>query len=154
MNILDALHFIGGLAPDADALAGTKATDIFEVQGEGAFAILWVAAIDGATNHTVTAVACDDTSASSTSAVAFRYKAMTTFDTMGAWTEATAAGFATSSTADNIYVLFVPASELASTGYKYLKFQTVEGNNQPVDAMILCGVVNPRYQAQPSSLID
>ena len=144
MNILDALHFIGGLAPDADALAGTKATDIFEVQGEGAFAILWVAAIDGATNHTVTAVACDDTSASSTSAVAFRYKAMTTFDTMGAWTEATTAGFTTSSTADNIYVLFVPASELASTGYKYLKFQTVEGNNQPVDAMILCGVVNPR----------
>lgn len=154
MNILDALHIIGGLRPDADALAGTAATDIFEVSGEGAFAILWVGAIDGATSQTITAVACDDTSASSTSAVAFRYKYSTTFDTWSAWAEATTAGITTSATADNIYLLFVPAAELASTGYKYIKFQSVEGANQPADAMILCGVVNPRYQEQPSSLID
>jgi hypothetical protein len=53
-----------------------------------------------------------------------------------------------------MYQMYVPSQELASTGYKYLKFQSVEGGGDAVDAMILCAVVNPRHQVQPSSLID
>lgn len=154
MNILDSFHIIGGLAPNADAFAGTKATDIFEVNGEGAWFIYWMGTNDDNAYSVITVLACDDTSASSTTAVAFKYKACTTLDTWGAWTEATTAGFSTAQTSDNIYQIWVPAAEIASTGYKYVKLQAIEGDDHPVDGVIVAMVVNPRYQAQPSSLID
>jgi hypothetical protein len=140
MNMLDAFHIIGGLAPNADAFAGTKATDIFEVAGEGAGFIYWMGTNDDNAYSVITVLACDDTTPTTTHAVAFKYKACTTLDTWGDWTEATTAGFSTSATSDN--------------GYKYVKLQAVEGDDHPVDGVVVAFVVNPRYQAQPQSLID
>lgn len=154
MQLVDKIHWIGGLPPNADAFAGTKATDIFEVNGEGAIGILWMGTNDDNAYSVVTAVACSDVAASATEAVAFMYKASTTFDTWGDWTQATTAGFSTGQTSDNMYIMYVPSQELAATGYKYIKFVAVEADDHPVDGMILCGVVNPRYQVQPQSLID
>jgi len=154
MNILDAFHIIGGLAPNADAFTGTKYTDIFEVQGEGAGFLYWMGTNDGAGNAQVTVEACSTTGAAATSAVAFKYKACTTLDTWGAWTEATTTGFATSATSDNLYLIWVDAKEIASTGYKYVRLKSVEDGGDPVDGVIVAFVVNPRYQVQPSSLID
>lgn len=154
MNILDALHIIGGLAPNADAFAGTVYTDIFEVSGEGAFFLYFSGTNDDNAYSTVTVEACSTTGAAATSAVAFQYKASTTFDTWGDWTQATTAGFSTSATSDNMYLIFVPAAEIASTGYRYVRLKLVEGDDHPVDGCVVAGVVNPRYRAQSSSLID
>jgi hypothetical protein len=154
MNILDAFHIIGGLAPNADAFAGTKATDIFEVAGEGAAFIYWMGTNDDNAFSVITVLACDDIAASSTHAVAFKYRACTTIDTWGAWTEATTAGFSTAQTSDNIYLIWVDAAEIAHIGYKYVKLQAVEGDDHPVDGVVVAMVVNTRYQGQPQSLID
>lgn len=154
MNILDGLHFIGGIAPNADAFAGTKATDIFEVQGEGAAFLIWMGTNDDDAYSAVTVLACDDTTPTTTHAVAFKYKASTTFDTWGDWTEATTTGFNTSGTSDNAYWVWVDAQELAHIGYKYVKLQMVEGNDHAVDGCVAAFVINPRYQVQPQSLID
>ena len=154
MELLDRLHIIGGLAPNADAFAGTVYTDIFEVSGEGAFFLYFSGTNDDNAYSTITVEACSTIAAAATEAVAFRYKASTTFDTWGAWTEATTAGFATAQTSDNMYLIFVPAAEIASTGYKYVRLKLVEADDHPVDGCVVAGVVNPRYMAQPSSLID
>lgn len=154
MNILDDLHIIGGLAPNADAFAGDVYTDIFEAQGTGVGFIYWMGTNDDNAYSTLTVQACDDTSASSTTAVAFKYKACTTLDTWGAWTEATTAGFSTSQTSDNIYMIWVDAKELASTGYKYVRLKSSEQDDHAVDGVIVAFVVKPRYAVQPQSLID
>ena len=77
------IHWINGLAPIADAFAGTTNTDVFEVQGEEAVFIIYKGV--GATGtDTVTVLACNNTTPSLTSAIPFRYRASTTPDTWGA----------------------------------------------------------------------
>jgi len=153
MNILEKIHWIGGLVPDADAFAGTVNTDIFEVQGEGAVFIIF-AGENGGGDSTVTVQACDDTTPSNTTAVPFYYKSSTTFDTWGDWAAATTAGITTPTSSNYMKMIYVPAAELASEGYGYVRLHLVEDTNAAVDACVLAGVVNPRYQEQPSSLID
>lgn len=153
MDILESLHWIGGLVPVADAFAGTVYTDIFEVQGEGALGLIFKGA--GATGtSTITVEACDDVTPSNSTAVAFMYRAATTLDTWGAWTQATTAGFATTAGANQMYQVYVPAAELASEGYGYVRLKAVEVVNSPVAGCIACAVVNPRTQPQPVSLIN
>ena len=154
MNILDSLHIIGGLPPATDAFSGTVATDIFEVSGAGAFFVYWMGTNAGVGNAQITVLACSTNTATATTAIPFKYKVSTTFDTWGAWTEATATGIATSTTSNNIYLINAEAGAIASTGYKYVKLVSVEAGGDAVYGCVLAGVINPRYQAQPSSLID
>ena len=154
MNLMDKFHIIGGLAPAADVFTGTVYTDIFEVQGEGAWFVYWMAVNAGTGNATVTVQACSTILAAATTAVAFQYKACTTLDTWGAWTQALPAGFATGTTSNNLYVIWVPAAEIASTGYSYVRLCSVEVGGDAVYGCVLAGVGNPRYQVQPQSLID
>ena len=38
---IEKLHFIGGVAPDADFASGTVTTDVFECHGDGAYFLVW-----------------------------------------------------------------------------------------------------------------
>ena len=154
MNFTEHVHIIGGLAPDADRFTGTQNTDVFEVQGEGAWFLIWYGTNASSGASTLTIEACDDTTPNNTTAVAFMYRVSTTFDTWGDWTQATTAGITVGGSADSMWEIFVPASELASAGYAYVQADLVETTAQAADGMVLAGVVNPRYRVQPSSLID
>ncbi len=152
METLERLHFVKGIDPIADAFAGTVATDVFEVKGEGAWAMRYHGV--GATGtSTVTAEACDDVTPTNSTAVAFMYRICTTGDTWGAWTQATTAGFATTAGSSQMYEMYVPASELGAEGYGYCRFKFVEVADDPVLGGVLCAVVNPRVQPQPSTVI-
>jgi hypothetical protein len=154
MNFTEHVHIIGGLAPNADAFTLTVRTDVFEVQGEGAWFLYWMGTNDDDAFSVVTVEACDDTTPTNSTAIPFMYRASTTFDTWGAWTQALAAGFSTARTSDNMYEIFVPASAFAALGRKYCRLAAVEGDDHPVDGVVVAGVVNPRYRVQPTSLID
>ena len=150
---MENLHFVSGLAPVADALAATKYSDVFEVQGEGAFWIIHKGV--GATGtSTITVEACDDTTPTNSTAVAFYYRTCTTGDTWSDVTKATTAGFATTAGSAQMYQMWVPASELGEEGYGYARLKAVEVADDPVLAGILCGVYGLRNAPQPSSLID
>jgi len=154
MNFTEHVHIIGGLAPDADRFDGTVRTDVFEVQGEGAWFLVWYGTNASSGASVMTIEACDDTTPSNTAAVAFMYRISTTFDTWGAWTLATTTGITVGASADSMWEVFVPASEFASEGYAYCRAAFVESVNQVADGVVLAGVVNPRYRVQPTSLID
>lgn len=153
MKDLERMHWIGGLVPAADAFSGTVYTDVFEVLGEGARFLIFAGTNAGGAS-VVTAQACDDTTPTTTAAVAFQYRACTTLDTWGDWTQATTTGFTTTTGSNYIYEVFVPAAELASQGYGYVRLALVESVNAAVTACVLAGVLNPRYMPQPESLID
>jgi len=146
-------HIIGGLAPNADAFSSTVYTDVFEVAGEGAGFLVWYGTNASSGASTMTVVACDDTTPTNSTAVAFMYRVSTTFDTWGDWTQATAAGITVGGSADSMWEIFVPASEFASEGYAYCRAAFVESVAQAADGVVLAYVVNPRY-APSSSLID
>jgi hypothetical protein len=152
MNILEGLHFVKGIDPIADAFAGTVSTDVFKVQGEGAWGMRYHGV--GATGtSTITAEACDNVTPSNTTAVAFMYRISTTGDTWGAWTQATATGFTTTAGSSQMYEMFVPAAELASEGYGYCRFKFTEVVDNPVLGGVLCAVVNPRVQPVAATVI-
>jgi len=153
-KLLDNLHFIGGLAPDADRFGSDDATDIFELQGDGAAFLVWYGTNASSGASTLQVEACDGVSATNSTAVAFYYKSSTTFDTWGNWAAATTSGITVGGSADSAWWIYVPAAELASEGYGYVRVNTTESTNQEADGVVAAFVVNPRYVEQPESLID
>ena len=149
---LENLHFVSALAPIADAFAGTVNTDIHEVQGEGAFWIIHKGVGTTGTS-TITVDACDDVTPTNTTAVAFYYRACTSGDTWGAVTAATTAGFATTAGSAQMYLIWVPASELGEEGYGYARLTATEVANDPVLGGVLGGNYGLRYAPQPATAL-
>lgn len=153
MAVNQEIHWVKGIDPIADGFSGTVTTDVFEALGHEVLFIIYKGV--GATGtSTITVLACDDTTPTNTSAVAFRYRTCTTGDTWGNWTAATTTGFTTTAGSSQLYEIRVDPGDLGATGYGYVQLQAVESVDNPVLGGILCGVVNPRYREQPESLID
>jgi hypothetical protein len=154
MKHLDQEHVLPGIYPVADFMAGTVATDIFEVMSAEGAAFDIIKGVGTTGTSTITVLACDDTSPSNTSAVTFFYRISTTPDVWGDWTAATTAGFVTTAGSNQMYQVWVDAAVLAEVGYGYVKLVATESVNDPVIGAILGRVVGLRYGPQPTSLID
>ena len=85
-------HLVKGLDPVADAFAGTKYTDVVDFKNHNIVEFYIYKGVGTTGTSTVTVEACDDTTPSNTTAVTFRYQAITSGDTHGALTAATTAG--------------------------------------------------------------
>lgn len=151
-NPLEELHLVKGIDPVADALAGTVNSDIFKVDGAGAFFIIYKGA--GATGTSVITVeACDDVTPSNSTAVAFLYRACTSGDTWGDVTAATSAGFTLTAGASQLYMIQVPAANVGAEGYGYVRLHAVESANDPVLGGVLGGIYGLRHAPQPDTTI-
>src|SRR5687768_1193730 len=117
-NLAQKVHFVKGLDPVADAFAGTVGSDIVNMSGYSGVTFVVHKGVGTTGTSTLTVEACDDVSASNTTAIPFRYKAITSGDTEGALTAATTAGFTTTAGSSQVYVIEVDAEELGDTGYK------------------------------------
>ena len=149
------IHWVKGKDPIADYAAGTITTDVFEVWGDGAIFLVYQGVNTGGTGKgQITVLACDNTTPSTTSAVAFYYRACTSGDTWGDWTAAATTGFATTAGSSQVYEIRVPADELAASGYGYVQLKAIEATDDPIVGSILAGVYGLRYAEQPESLID
>lgn len=144
--ISEVVHIVSGLKPAADALAGTKASDVFSMANYGrACAILEIG--EGATGTTkVTVEACDDVSASNTSAIAFKYRRCAAeTDVLGAVTAATSSGFDTTAGGGDRYVIEFQAADLPD-GYPFARIKCVEQANDPVYAAMTILLAPARYE--------
>lgn len=151
LSIPSDLHFVKGLDPVADFMAGTAVTDVIEVGGEGIGFLIYKGV--GATGtSTITVLACDDTTPTNTAAVPFWYKRIGATDS--GWTAATAAGFATTAGSSDMYLIAAPRDVFASSGYRYARLSAAEVANDPVLGGIAAFVYGLRYGPQPASLID
>jgi hypothetical protein len=150
MHDLERLHFIGGIAPNADFASGTVTTDIFKNTGEGAYFLVWYGTNASSGASTATVEACDDVTPSNTTAVAFYYRISTTFDTWGSWTAATTSGITVGGSADSAWQIWVPSDECASEGYEYVRLKLVESTAQAADGVVAAYQLNP--PTQPNSV--
>lgn len=148
---LEELHFIKGLDPIADALAGTVRSDVINVsKAHKLFFILYTGV--GLTGvSTITISACDDASPTTESAIPFVYRRMNDPDTPGAVTRATAAGFSTTAGSSDMYVIEVDMKALGNSGYKFCCLKAVESVDSPVVGCIVILMV-PRYADDTSTV--
>ena len=151
-QISQRLHFVKGFDPVADFndttqyTAGVNAKNYSKV----CFVVYKGVGTTGTTVYTVLAgsdaVAQGATGPTASTAVPFRYKAITTGDTEGALTDATASGFTTTAGSSQLYVIEVDCEQLGDTGYQYLYLKSVESVNSPVLGGVLVVCHGGRYQ--------
>jgi len=142
---LETTHYGIGLAAVADAFAGaTVNSDVFSMENYGLieFIIHWGVGTTGTT--VVTVEACDDFTPTTTSAIAFKYKRITSPDTQGALQAATSSGFTTTAGSNQIYVVQVEAAMLGSDG-PCVRLDCAESANDPLLGGILVVQSQPRY---------
>lgn len=130
-------HFVKGLDPVADAFSGTVYSDVVDVREAHAIHFLVYKGVGALGTSTITVQACDDTTPSNRTAVAFAYRVCTSGDTWGALTWATTSGFATTAGSSQMYMIEVDADMLASSGYKYCQLKMVEVVDDPVVGCIV-----------------
>jgi hypothetical protein len=138
-------HLIKGLDPVADAFAGTVTSDVVNMKGSGNVVFIVYKGVGTTGTSTVTVEACSDVTPSATSAVPFKYRAITSGDTPGALTDATSSGFATTAGSSQVYVIEVDNKALADSGYNYVRLKMVEVVDSPVVGAILVLLNQPRY---------
>jgi hypothetical protein len=100
---------------------------------------------------TITIEACDDVSASNTSAIAFDYfknEAAASSDDFGARQSVAATGFATTANKDAIYMIPVKASDLPD-GYPFVRLKTAEAVDDPVLGNVLV-ILSKGPQSDPN----
>ena len=148
-------HFVTGLDPVADALAGTVTSDAVNMALWGLAEFIIHKGVGTTGTSTITLEACSDAAGTGAEAIAFPYQAYTSSsdDTPGAVTEATASGFALTAGSSQLYVAAALAERLPD-GKTWVRLKATE----VVDAAVLAGILielsEPRYAAQvPASAI-
>ena len=136
MNFSTRWRAVMGLAPIADALSGTKYSDVVKCDG-GKVIFILQRGVGTTGTSVITVEACDDNSPSNTTAVVFDYKKINASDVEGAFTRAPSTGYTTTAGSSQIDVIEVDAARLAAEGYEYCRLKCVEDENDPVLAGIL-----------------
>lgn len=144
-------HVELGLAPAADSLSGTVSTDILSMKNHGRVRFIILKGAGGTGTSVITVEACDDVSASNSSAVAFRYRNTVAGSDPGDITVATSSGFTTSTQANEIYEVEVDAEKLLSDGYEFVRLKATEDTDNPELAGIIALMELPRFATSPSS---
>jgi hypothetical protein len=90
--------------------------------------------------------ACDDVSASHTSAIPFTYQSCVTGDTFGARTKAADTGFMTAAATNKVYKIEVDADALLASGYSYIRLKSVEVANDPVTGGVIAILTESRQE--------
>lgn len=137
-----------GIDPIADALSATVYTDVINASLYERLVFVIHKGVGTTGVSTVTVLAGSDTAnpPTASTAIPFYYKAMTSGDTEGALTAATASGFALTAGSSQVYLIEVDCSELGDTGYSYVCLKAVESVDSEVLAGIMVFGIGGRYQ--------
>lgn len=144
-ELLQNLHFIKGLDPVADAFSGTVSSDVVNLANFGSAVFLVYKGVGATGTSTLTVEACDDAVPTTTTAVPFFSKSITSTDIQGAMTARAAAGFTTTAGSSQQYVIQVDAEELQNAGYSYVRLKAVEVVDSPVLGGIAIVLGNSRF---------
>jgi hypothetical protein len=142
--VTENVKFVVGLKPDADALAGTKSTDVVSLSKYSRALFALDRGTGSTGTQTITVEACDNFTPSNTVAIPFKSRRIASGDTMGDVVEQVAAGFTTVAGGDDTYLIEVSQADLPA-GYPNVRMKSVEVVDAAVDAGISILLTDPRY---------
>lgn len=149
----EKFKLLKGLAPAADRFNTSPSTDRFNM--ENLDRITFLVYHQGGTTGVGTLTVEQHVAASSGTPVAipFRYRRMTTgdSDTLGAISNAAAAGIDTVAAEDTIIEIEVSADAL-SAGYKFVSLKCAEAVNDPVNAVVIALGHSQRYGSDVTAI--
>jgi|ETNvirnome_2_300_1030623.scaffolds.fasta_scaffold00681_11 hypothetical protein len=146
MNVYNAASS-SFIAANEDMFNGDPATDVVSMENYKAMVFIIVKNAGATGTATITVESCDDTTPSTSTAVAFHYKACTSGNTWGATTAATTSGFTTTAGANQAYMIEVTSEELSGTN-SFVRLNTAEVVDSACDGAILVVAMNPRYDKE------
>jgi hypothetical protein len=158
-NLLEDMHVVqcspsAFIAAAEDFMAGNPATDVIDMSlcDEVLFIVQKMAGAVG--TGTITIESCDDTTPTTPTAVAFRYRKSTTPDVFGAITAVASTGILMAAGADEIYLAHIKANELSGTD-RYVRMQLTETDSTAVDGGVIaiCGGMRYLEDVTPVTLI-
>ena len=122
------------IAACEDMFNGNPASDVIDMGQYGELSLV-ITKFAGATGTaTITVLSCDDTTPTTTTGVAYRYR-ITTGTTPGDWADAAAAGFTTTAGANQVYEISILSNELSGDN-QFVRFVMTESANDPVDGCV------------------
>lgn len=145
---MEEFHVIKGLDPVADFGDTSQASDIIKLTDYEKIVFLYYKGVGTTGTSTLQVEACDDTTPTNHTAIAFKYREYITAssDVPGAIKSALAAGFATTAGSSQVYVIEVDVGALLALGYKFVRLLSTEVVNSPVVGSILVLLANPKFQ--------
>ena len=143
--LMERMHFVNGLVPVADAFAGTAATDVVNMENFSHVTFVMQLGVGTTGTSTITVEACDDTTPTNTSAVAFYYREVTTGDTTSAPTACASTGFTTTAGSNKLVIVECNDDMLSASEYGYVRMKMVEVANDPVLGGVLIILSGSRY---------
>ena len=154
ISSLEQTHVGIGVVPKADIFAGTVNSDVVSMENYGLCTFyVFLGARTGTTAATVLTVeSCDDFTPTTTTAIAFQYKRVTSPDTQVALVEAAAAGFTTTSEDNQLYVVEVASQQLVD-GDIGVRLHSVESADDPQDGSVMILQSQPRF-AQDETVVS
>ena len=142
---LERGHAEMGLIPLADAFdTATGTTDVFNMAGHNRFYTVYLFGAGGTGTQLFTVEACDNTTPSNTTAVAFHYRVSPAAGTIGPIVACAAAGYTIVAGANQILEIEVDAATVGATGYSYVRVKASEVVNSPVTGAAVSLLLEPR----------
>lgn len=151
--LLDINAYTHPATAHEDLFNGNLTTDVISLANYGS-AIFVLTKGPGATGTAVVTVeSCDDTTPTTSTAVAYSYAVCTSGNTWGDITAATSSGFTTTAGANQCYVIEIRDDQLSGSD-KYVRAVFTESANDPVDGAVISLGMNPKYpQDAPPEMI-
>jgi len=148
------VHICKGVDPVADAFSGTATSDVVNMSRHALALGIISKGVGASGTSVVTVDACDDVTPTNTTAIKFYYQTVTSTDVHSALTLAATTGFTTTAGSSQRYLIYVPASHLAASGYQYLRVVCTESVNSAVMGSIDILLLEPQYgeETQPTRL--
>ena len=131
-RLLQNAKFINALPPVAEAYeSGPNSTDVINLKDWRHCLFIIQEGVGTTGTATITVESCDNVTPDTTTAVAFRYKIMTSGDTEGDTTQATTAGFGSTAGSNHQYMIEIDATELSGTD-QFVRLKLTELVDDPV----------------------
>ena len=148
-SLADNVHFVEAIPCPAagNSYAGTKTSDVIGMANASECTFMVYRGAGGTGTTTITVLSCDDFVPTTSTAIAFEYKLITTgtaAHTEGDWTAATTAGFTTAVTANVIYLCRAKSEDLVD-GDIGIKIVCTESADDPVGGAVIAMLSGYRY---------
>lgn len=143
--VMERSHLEVGFVPVADAWSTTTGvTDVINMNKHNRvrFILFWGVGATG--TFTPVVEACDDTTPSNVTAIAYRYR-VTTAGSVGAITSVAATGFTTTAGSNQIVEIEVTAAEVGATGYSYVRVKCTEVVDSPILGGCVIELLEPQH---------
>lgn len=155
-TFLESLRFVQGVAPVADAFAGTVYPVGLDISAYGKAAFVIMMGVGATGTVKVQVVAGDTASPLNETAVPFQYRRIASGTTPGAVTQASVAadGFTTTAGGGEMYVVEVDGKAIAATGHKYVHLKLTEVVDDGIVGAVLALAGQPRYADSTADISD